>query len=397
MKKFLAILMALTLAMSMSISAYATEDGGSGTGTEEGGGTGTEEGGTGDAEGGTNAPTSNYPVDKDARATDNSIEIKKDYIIDGVTTVNPADTLHFVLNSKDYTNPGGSVLAEIPEITFANDGDVVVAEGAENVTLTVNFPAYEQPGIYTYQFSETDKNIAGVEYTYTNGTYLQLKITVVNDVNDEGKIQYESDGVTPKLIIAGIALREGDASGTKTTKLDGPIAGDEDVYNNYKAGSLTVSKTVSGNLADFNQIWNFTVVFKAPEGDTVNADITFSKNTATSTAIEDTDVTKIAKGWTGTKTLDLQLKHGESITFENIPNGVTYTVTEATDEHYTTTPAGGTATDTVTTTAKTAAFNNDYSDIPDTGFVLDSVPYMMLLMMAMAGVAMMLVRRREEF
>lgn len=314
----------------------------------------------------------------------------------------PADELSFTVSQASYPaeeNAGSATLTQ-EEQTVANgvvigtNNKYTVAGGSTyNYTIPVKLPSYTRVGVYTYDITEADTGIAGISYN-PNGT-LKLKVTVIQDGN--------------VLKVAGVAIRQG-SDNTKINSFE----------NEYEAGKLTVSKTVTGTHGDTKKDWHFTVVLTGPTGDKVNAPITF-------TAVGATAPTTIAAGWNTseadtTKTVSFTLKSGESVTFENLPKGITYTVleTEAGMDGYTTNVAttnntGETIAKATTSEAKeeatdpqftgkittggevdTANFTNDKTIDVDTGIELDTVPYMMIMAIALMGVALMIVRRREE-
>jgi LPXTG-motif cell wall-anchored protein len=85
--------------------------------------------------------------------------------------------------------------------------------------------------------------------------------------------------------------------------------------NKYQApGELTLKKLVTGNGAETDKYFNFTVTFTGPKLDQITSD-KFSKSNGGAT-------------WTGT------LKHGDEVKFFNIPAGTTYRIEEAPNENY---------------------------------------------------------------
>ncbi len=124
------------------------------------------------------------------------------------------------------------------------------------------------------------------------------------------------------------------------------------------SGTLTVTKTVSGNgvqPADRNKEWGFTVTMKHGE-----------------TPLEgkfDCEGTQTSLSFNANGHADVRLKHGESITIQGIPAGVTYTVTEdmADLDGFKTTSTGATGT-IQEGKAVTAAFTNTKNgDVTGTG------------------------------
>mgnify|MGYP001454078581 CR=1 FL=1 len=111
--------------------------------------------------------------------------------------------------------------------------------------------------------------------------------------------------------------------------------------NTREIGSLTISKTVVGNGGDPNKVFDFTVTF-------TNAPYIYPY-VGSGGAADGT----ITSGQT------IQLKHGQSITINDLPKGATYSVVEAdySAEGYTTTYSGA-AGDIVVGQTQTAAFTN---------------------------------------
>lgn len=164
---------------------------------------------------------------------------------------------------------------------------------------------------------------------------------------------------------------------------------------------LTVSKTVTGLLGDTGK--TFTFQLKDANGNAVTID------TTDNTAITTTGTA----AWTGTDG-KFTLKHGGTITFNKLPVG-TYDVYELDDEgtlqHYQTTWTGA---DTELTTpiegngerkatvtigadgAKTLAFTNHCKLIPDTGVLLDTLPYIVILAVVAGGVALLMLRKHRK-
>ena len=111
--------------------------------------------------------------------------------------------------------------------------------------------------------------------------------------------------------------------------------------NTREIGSLTISKTVAGNGGDLDKLFSFTVTF-------VNAPYTYPY-VGNGGAADGT----ITSGDT------IQLKHGQSITINDLPKDATYTVVEAdyAPEGYVLTHTGANGTIVVDQT-QTAAFTN---------------------------------------
>lgn len=400
MKKLLAILLALMLVL---VSAAALADDPANDNNQNGNGSA-----NGDAKAAADAnilaeqdPTAaaTYKNTSDANDPNNgkeignkpapmSVTIKKAYTVTGSAAVMPGHTLTFTTPTQVKVE--NSTSGNFPS-TNVSIGAVEVAAGTENGTklpLTITLPTYTEPGVYTYTFKENDGSeltqahtVAGVQY---NTKTYELKVTVV-----EGSA-LAAGGITASgLVIGGVALRELNT----TTKID-------TIENEYVAGSVTVGKTVTGNLGDRKRPFSFSIVFKAGT-EYVDAPITYTETTYNANGTKTTTDKTIAKGWTGDHAaVTFQLIHGDSITFSNVPEGVEYAVTEtAVDGYITTTPTNATGTIKKAEAERdvTVTFVNDKSITIDTGVALDSSAYILIMALALVGVTVLAIRRREEY
>lgn len=170
------------------------------------------------------------------------------------------------------------------------------------------------------------------------------------------------------------------------------IAEDTTFYAKYVPASanLTISKTVTGKLGDTNKAFTFTIT---------KADGTAANITNTNIEISEADRAKVE--WKGNGRFTL--KDGASITFKNLPSGE-YKVIEDSYTHYETsyvvdskTPENGQeARVTIGTDAKTLAFTNHCTLFPDTGVLLDTLPYIVILAVVAGGVALLMLRKHRK-
>lgn len=170
------------------------------------------------------------------------------------------------------------------------------------------------------------------------------------------------------------------------------IAEDTTFYAKYVPASanLTISKTVTGKLGDTNKAFTFTIT---------KADGTAANITNTNIEISEADRAKVE--WKGNG--QFTLKDGASITFKNLPSGE-YKVIEDSYTHYETsyvvdskTPENGQeARVTIGTDAKTLAFTNHCNLDPDTGVLLDTLPYIVILAVVAGGVALLMLRKHRK-
>lgn len=145
-------------------------------------------------------------------------------------------------------------------------------------------------------------------------------------------------------------------------------------YALFRQTKVTVKKEVTGNLGD--QSKDFTFQWKI-----LNADGSFNPVSETFT-----------------------LKHGEKKEIFGIPVGATVSIWETNADGYTVTAKHGTddvypADNVVTVVVKDGSmitFTNNKETVPDTGVLLDSLPYVVILAVVVLGAALVIVRRRKH-
>ena len=428
MKKFLAILLAMMLVM-VSVAALATS--GTGTGTTEGstteggtttGGTttgGTTTGGTttgGTTTGGTTTgggdsgsdPLKPYVDKKDPSVpkedtaghegdtVDSTVAFEvpfnkiinvKDYQIPAEgdqpakpTGKTPVQNLKFIVDEGEISM-NDSFEGDVPAVTIGGGDDgtdptVDLAAGKTEASMTIHIPSYSAVGVYTYNVTEKDaqdetNGIAGITY----GSF-ELKVTVLRNTD------------TKNLYVAGIAIRQ---AGTKTDEID----------NEFAVGSLLVTKNVAGNMGDRNYPFPINVTFKSTK--TVKNTIYYTENGEEKT-IEPGAWDK------GSVTVQVELANEQTAQFDNIPADVTYTVIEDSkithnakaDDNQDKALAylvEGEKTDQKITAAELASetIKNTKNVNPDTGITLETLPYVLMMALAMMGLVALKLRKREEY
>lgn len=273
-------------------------------------------------------------------------------------------------------------------------------------TFKINMNELQIPtggtGIYVYKITEKNNGTPAVSYN-TDGGCLYLIVTVShvtgeNNVIQDGQYNY------------AVALRRGNDNITAAAATNGTKVLNTDAFHNtYGAGdnapkSVELKKVVHGNFGDLGKIFTFTVTFHKATDTTKYAPIAFTTDTAYGVFAADAD----GKA-TGTAVTELAyeqsyivtLKHNETISFSNLPAGVTYTMTEngkvddKVDGVYTV--FGEKSSKTKVEDAANVTIENTNEGQPDMGVVLDNAPYIaMLAIVAIGGVALMLNKRRRD-
>lgn len=306
----------------------------------------------------------------------------------------PSDTVSFtIIAENDAAKTTG---LNLPTITPAS-----VNNGTGNIT--VSLPTYSKVGEYVYTITESEGNVAGVNYS--TATY-KMHVYVVNSdaENTQGSVlqcKVRFDKVTT-----------GENGETTQKKISS-------IENTYDAGTLTVTKKVTGSMGDRDQAFSFDVTFTAPANKVLKSEVTVAGSAASITAgtgctYADGKITFTENATTAT--VSFTLTDSDSIVFTNVPNGVTYTVSEAKFGDYTTKVGLDDAAATsvavndnnkivssgtfkASTEKSTLSVNyiNNNGALVDTGVILDNVPYIALLaIVAIGGVALMLNKRRRD-
>ena len=302
-------------------------------------------------------------TDEETTYTDMStVTLTKEYTLTNAGTTSPAEKFEFskltctnVTDAADGVTTANAPVPTIGDVSYAA-GEAGGANKTKNITITL--PTYTSVGIYTYTFTETDGGTAGVTY---RSAPITLVVTVI-----------EQNG--QKRVAAVHTEDEGAKSGT---------------FNNvYSAGSLSVQKTVTGIMGDQQKEFTVKVTFTAPTGDTVREAITYVDGAETKT---------IAAGWSTPQEVYITLKHGETVTFTNIPYGVTYNVEE---NDYTGDGYDAAAYDfadsnkTIDSTSDSVTITNNKGGTVDTGISMDAMPYILLLSVACVGLFLFITKKR---
>ena len=271
----------------------------------------------------------------------------------------------------------GTVAPTIPDATVSfAAGDAATDAGlTKQVNVSLSGITWPSVGIYTYDVTEVQGNTAGVTYS---DQILKLKVTVAYDENTQ---TYYTAFVTMSLDDSD---DNGITDGTKTGAFE----------NTYSAGSLSVAKTVTGNMGDRDKYFAIKVTLTGEQGKTYADSYTVSGGTKLGNGTDDSNSSTISIDTPAT----FYLKHGETFTIKNLPYGVTYEVTEEnyTGDGYTTTHAFSDDAKEINSVSDTVTVTNNKEATVDTGIVLDSLPYVLLLILSIGGAVLFLLKRRSS-
>lgn len=307
------------------------------------------------------------------------VPITKEFeMADGLKT--PAATFKFTATSQI----AGAPTATIADVSFTEGqtgtlkGEKYVLEGTTTISFQGTWP---HAGEYVYTVAETQESMPNV--TYDTSSYT-LRVYVINGTKGLEIEKITAQGATGKT--------------------------DKILFTNTYAkndATLTIEKKTTGTYADKTKEFNFEITFtKSP----MSNQTTFTGNIG-SEPVECTAGT--AKPFT--------LADREQLVFSNLPVGTTYVVKElaASDgytpsvtvlENKTTTVTNKTvqeteALDTLKENGKNnlvgenenkVTFTNTYKDVAVTGIVMNNLPFILLVAVAIvAFVSLAVIKRRR--
>lgn len=229
-------------------------------------------------------------------------------------------------------------------------------------TFTVNLEGvtFDTPGVYRYVITETTEDGNGFTVD-KNSRYLDVTIV-------------DNNGI---LEISRYELLTTDSS--KSSGFE----------NSMETYDLTISKAIAGNQGDKTDTFEFTLKIEgAKEGDTYNA---YLNGTLTTITVDENGEYKFTLG------------HNDSLKVTGLNYGTKWTVTEDAKDY---TPSvdvsgdtdasgtGNSAKDASGITADTTvAFTNTNDGIISTGILLTVAPFIVLMLVGIAGVALIIKRK----
>ena len=390
---------------------------------------------------------------------ENTFNLPIRYKINQSSSVNPETTLYFECRYKSFqTDPDDENPLSDSDMTFPDISVSSITFGADEATLegavrnaVFTIPAISRVGIYGYSYA-MDSDHSAVHMDYPGFT---LRISVFNGPEPDSKQMAVDVLVTTPL------YPETGGPVWETFKVD-------ELEIEYRAYEYSITKLVDGNLGDRNKPFDFTVQLKGAwhqevwpgqplhneENGYPHVTISYSDGQSVSGSfkLEGGDggaITTTSRVFNAgevnehtvythsfNKTVTFQLKHGQTVTFTNLPessglnaDGTVITTTEAdcSGDGYVTT-IGGEERRTESYTIWCPEPLMDYeSGVPvpvtdpdtgeivyqygngsvtvvntkekaiDTGVILDNLPYIIaVVFVAACGIAFFVIRKRRR-
>ena len=303
--------------------------------------------------------------------------------VTGVSS-NVTNTFTYTITASD-TNP--ATVASAPTSATVVFNNVAPASGEASAQGTIDFSSakFSKVGDYSFVITETGTTDAANYPLSTD--YYTAWVSVRNEVNTT------TGALTGNHIVSlgGVT----DADGEKVNATPGESNGaifDGGAVRTY----ISVSKTVTGNAADEDECFPFSVSFTGVPATTFALTIA-NTNTGVSACADNPATLSSSSSNT------IYLKHGDTATIGNnsgnyqIPVNTSYTVTESTPSGYTAKvdgAAGATATKTALdvsaatfNTANKTAFENNKEGNPRTGVVFSILPFIVIALIGIFGAA----------
>lgn len=269
------------------------------------------------------------------------------------------------------------------------------------------------PGDTDYTSVDAKNYLTGSKVSNTNVVDNQFaKINVPSTTTDKNGVIYQLKGWYPENTVGDPygdpydENRKQDLKGSwgegyepsKAELADGTV----NFYAHYEpiSADLTVSKTVTGMLGDQHKAFTFQIVDS--NGNAVAlTESNIQKSVDNLTEDDKAKVGLVSNGADGRFTL----VSGASITLKNLPSGEYKVIEESATGYETSWKLGESgelheksveATVNVQGAAQTIAFTNHATLKPDTGVLLDTLPYIVILAVVAGGVALLMLRKRRK-
>ena len=307
-------------------------------------------------------------------------------VADGID-ISDVNTFKFSFTAKGSDTAAAADHPAIAEQTVTvgtQSGGHAYGELAMDKVFTIG--DFTHAGEYVY----TVKEVAGDN---KNTTYDETEYTVhVYVINDGESLKF--DGITVEKAGGEKVDPTKETEEAKTTGFNFKNTYKEDIED-AENGVLTVTKSITGNYGDKTKTFPITVTLTLPST-AAESDVALGDN---------------SKGTLSGTTVTAELADGDSIVFTQLPAGTTFTVSEKQAANYEGTIAGdlvtevkGDAGEDITTAqsqpvikaGNTVKVTNNREDVIPTGVIINNLPYIVLVLVAVAGVVYLSMKKKAD-
>lgn len=307
------------------------------------------------------------------------VNITKDFeMADGLETPN----VTFSFEAKSTTPDAPT--ATVENVSYTKDDKGTLKDGKYVISknAAISFGQWKHAGEYVYTVKETQGSESGVSYSAAEYTLRVYVINTDNGLAVEKITAQGKDGKTDKILFTNVYAK-----------------------NN---ASLTIIKNTDGKYADKTKKFDFEITFtKSPTSDQT----TFTGHIGNQEVVCEAG-----------KAMSFKLSDKEQLVFNNLPVGTTYVVTEkgVNGDGYTpsitviengkqTVAQSGNETDDLSSLNQNknnlvgenenkVTFVNNYQDIAITGIVMNNLPFILLIGVAvLAFGALVVMKKRRTF
>lgn len=259
----------------------------------------------------------------------------------------------------------------------------------DSVTVDFTGVQFTKPGVYRYVISETPTTLAGFTNDPVADRYLDVFV-----IYNNGALQIQ--GYTLRKAATNINPRTGEYETNPGDKTEG-------YTNTYACNDLEFTKAITGNQADMNKKFKFTLNIEDANPGTYALEITgdnvVNLEDTGSDIVADNGNYAIQVGADGTATAFFYLTNADDVKVIGLPAGYSYTLTEDAEDYDSTAanvtgytdPTSGTD---VNADVKTS-FTNDRNGIIPTGVIIMIAPFAIGLLVFGAIILYMTSKRRR--
>ena len=321
------------------------------------------------------------------------------YIRDGRIVVTNNLALTNLTVEKTVVGKNGATPPENATFTFTLKVDDH-KDYRKNVAIAAQDDGVTVRRVHDNEWKITLKN--GKSATFSGIRIDDEKVTVTE--TDPGTDYTTTYQINNGSSLDGISA-EISSSILKANKLNGTTVKFTNTYTLQKLESITITKVVTGAFGERTKEFTFSVKLSNANSDLLNG------VTASGAVTSKDDLGHFT------------MNHGKSVTLNQIPVGTTITVTETDANEYETSATGHK--NSISSGARTFTYKveedesgnavlkslgddsegfdgtaitveNNFDGNPDTGVLLDTLPYLILLAVAVAGGVLVVVRKRKH-